>query len=202
MGDFIAYSKDTGSSWEVPSTFGTSSYGLVINSCGDLFLGRYKCVWISTDDGENWVIESSGLETGYGILISYGINSLGYLFAGQEGGYVYRTTFTTIGIESLGTGIPSNYKLYQNYPNPFNPSTTIKFDVPPEGTFQSVPTVLKIYDVLGREISTLVNESATGGLQPGSYQVRWDASGFSSGVYYCRFIRGDYSATIKMLLIK
>jgi len=200
LGDFIAYSKDTGTSWEVPSTFGTSSYGLVINSRGDLFLGRYKCVWVSTDDGENWVIESSGLEPDYGRLISYGINPLGYLYAGQEGGYVYRTTFTTIGIENLGTGIPVNYNLYQNYPNPFNPSTTIKFDVPYSSLSfgEGLRVRLTIYDVLGKEIAVLVNE----GLKPGSYQVKWNASGYSSGVYYYKLVSGDFSQTRKMVLIK
>lgn len=198
MGDLIAYSKDTGISWEVPSTFGTSSYGLVINSRGDIFLGRYKCVWVSTDDGKNWSIETSGLEPGYGRLISYGVNSLGYLFAGQEGGYVYRTTFTTIGIENLGTGIPNGFKLYQNYPNPFNPSTAIKFDIPVVLSHRNLSTVLKIYDVLGKEVAALVNEE----LKPGSYQVKWDASGYSSGVYFYKLTSDNYSTTIKMLLIK
>ncbi len=201
MGDLIALSKDTGVSWVVPSTFGTSSYGLVINSRGDLFLGRYKCVWVSTDDGENWIIETSGLEPDYGRLISYGVNSLGYLFAGQEGGYVYRTTFTTIGIENLGTGIPAYFNLYQNYPNPFNPVTIIKFDIhnTPLSSIGEGPGVrLTIYDVLGKEIDVLVDEK----LKPGSYQIQWDASGYTSGVYFYRLVTGDYSATNKMMLVK
>ena len=200
MGDLIAFSKDTGTNWEVPMTFGTSSYGLVINTRGDVFLGRYKCVWVSTDDGENWVIETSGLVTEHGNLISYGINSLGYLFAGQEGGYIYRTTFTTIGIENLGTGIPVNFKLYQNFPNPFNPLTIIKFDIPYSSfSFgEGLRVRLAIYDILGKEIAVLVNEE----LKPGSYQVKWEASGFSSGIYYYKLVSGDYSQTRKMVLIK
>jgi len=128
---------------------------------------------------------------------------LGYLFAGQEGGYVYRTTFTTIGIENLGTGIPVNFNLYQNYPNPFNPSTTIKFDVPSVGERHSGisgfhTTKLILYDILGKVITTMVNEE----LKPGSYQIQWDASGYTSGVYFYRVIIGDYSATNKMMLVK
>jgi hypothetical protein len=204
MGDLIAFSRDSGVSWEVPSTFGTSSYGLAINSIGDIFLGRYKSVWVSTDDGISWVIEESGLEPDYGRLISFGINSLGYLFAGQEGGYVYRTTFTTIGIEKLGTEIPVNYKLYQNYPNPFNPVTTIKFSLPNPSEGGAMKVRLIVYDVLGREVASLIPPLRGGqeGLQSGTYEVKWDAAGYPSGVYFYRLITGNYSATNKMILVK
>jgi hypothetical protein len=87
--------------------------------------------------------------------------------------------------------------LYQNYPNPFNPVTKIKFDV---GRIRESSTfiVLKIYDVTGREIETLVNEQ----LQPGTYEVSFDGSSQTSGVYFYQFISGDYRETKKMLLIK
>ncbi|MBX2990434.1 MAG: carboxypeptidase regulatory-like domain-containing protein [Bacteroidetes bacterium] len=74
-------------------------------------------------------------------------------------------------------GVPTAYALEQNYPNPFNPSTTIKFQIP-----NSSVVTLKVYDLLGREVTTLVN----GQMNPGSYSVRWDATGFASGVYFCR----------------
>ncbi|MBM4159359.1 MAG: T9SS type A sorting domain-containing protein [Ignavibacteria bacterium] len=83
--------------------------------------------------------------------------------------------------------------MYQNYPNPFNPSTTIKFQI---SEFRNVS--LKIYDVLGKEISTLVNEK----LQPGTYQVTFDGSGFPSGVYFCRLTAGNFSSVRKMVLLK
>ncbi len=105
------------------------------------------------------------------------------------------------GIGNDQSAVPLTYGLFQNYPNPFNPSTTISFQL----SAVSVVT-LKVYDVLGREIATLVN----GQRQPGAYTVRWDASSYPSGVYYYR-LRADESTsgstrsfieTRKMILMK
>ena len=90
----------------------------------------------------------------------------------------------------------SSFYLYQNYPNPFNPTTIIKFDIPllvGEGVVK-----LTIYDILGREAATLVNER----LQSGIYEIEWDASDYSSGIYFYKIIAGDYSETKRMVLIK
>lgn len=208
MGDILARSKDGGETWEIPYTFGTSSYGLVINSLGHLFLGRYRSVWVSTNKGEAWDIKAAGLQTGFGILISYGVNSQGYVFAGQEGGYVYRTNYSTIGITKLGENIPVSYSLHQNYPNPFNPVTNIKFEIPllrgvparlrngQEG--RGVPIKLIIYDILGKEVEVLINKE----MSPGTYEAEWDASGYSSGVYFYTLSTESFSQTRKMVLIK
>lgn len=91
------------------------------------------------------------------------------------------------------TEIPNKFELYQNYPNPFNPKTVISFQLPVNSF-----TELVIYDMLGRKVATLVNEQ----LQPGTYEVDFDGSKFSSGVYYCKLISGNYSDTKKMILIK
>jgi hypothetical protein len=96
---------------------------------------------------------------------------------------------------------PEGYVLYQNYPNPFNPSTKIKFTVPfliASGTKQSEIVCLKVYDILGNKITTLVNEEKS----PGSYEIEFDASGFTSGIYYYRIESGKYSETKKMILLK
>lgn len=85
------------------------------------------------------------------------------------------------------------YRLMQNYPNPFNPTTSFVFRV---SGFEFVS--LKVLDVLGREIATLVNEQR----QPGVYRVRWDASGFPSGVYFYRMHAGGFVDTKKMILSK
>ena len=89
--------------------------------------------------------------------------------------------------------IPNKYALMQNYPNPFNPTTKIKFDLP-----KSTQAKLIIYDILGREVTTLVNEK----LSAGSYEVEWSAGSYPSGVYFYRFETNDYSNVKKMLLIK
>lgn len=98
-----------------------------------------------------------------------------------------------IGITKNSNSIPLRFQLYQNYPNPFNPVTKIKFDLP-----KSSYTKVSIYDVLGREIAILINEQ----LKPGTYEIDWDASYFSSGVYFYKLTAGDFSETKKMILIK
>ena len=89
----------------------------------------------------------------------------------------------------------NEFSLQQNYPNPFNPSTSIKFEIP-AGTQQNI--FLNIYDVLGREVSTLINEK----LRSGTYEVNWDASQFASGVYFYQLTAEGFSITKKMVLIK
>ncbi len=108
-----------------------------------------------------------------------------------------------VGIQNIGSEIPKYFYLSQNYPNPFNPTTKIKFAIPP-GT-SVAETFLSVYDVLGKEIAVLVNER----LQPGAYEVNWDASNYPSGVYFYKLIvhqtgtsTGDYSEIKKMVLIK
>jgi hypothetical protein len=78
-------------------------------------------------------------------------------------------------IRNVGSEIPASFKLYQNYPNPFNPVTTIRFDIEEKGFI-----ILKVFDALGKEISTL----AQGNLSAGSYNIQFNASGISSGIYF------------------
>ncbi|MCB0725574.1 MAG: T9SS type A sorting domain-containing protein [Ignavibacteriae bacterium] len=92
------------------------------------------------------------------------------------------------------TGIvPNEYKLYSNYPNPFNPSTKIRFAIPTNGV-----AVVKIYNSLGKEVSTLVNRYHTAG----EYEYNFDASNLSSGVYFYTLTAGNYRETKKMVLLK
>jgi hypothetical protein len=88
---------------------------------------------------------------------------------------------------------PVEFALYQNYPNPFNPGTSFEFRVPSSGL-----VTLSVYDLLGREIATLVNEVRA----PGAYTERWDASSLSSGVYFYKLEAGNFTQTRKLLLLK
>ena len=97
------------------------------------------------------------------------------------------------GITRDGSKIPLTFALRQNYPNPFNPSTTIEYQIPNQ-SFVS----LKIFDLLGREVATLVDEMN----QAGIHSVKWDASVFSSGIYFYRLSAGSYSATKKLILLR
>jgi len=106
---------------------------------------------------------------------------------------VFTSTVLT-SIEPSNGELPEEFKLYAAYPNPFNPVTTIRFDV---GS-TSHESTLRIYDVSGRNVATLIN----GQLQPGSYEVQWDARGFASGIYFSELISGTKRHTQKMVLLK
>jgi len=103
----------------------------------------------------------------------------------------YNSVFTSV--KSVSSQIPGGYELRQNYPNPFNPSTQIAFDLPRQGF-----VTLKVYDLLGQEVATLVKEN----LSPGTYTSTFTADGIPSGVYVARLATGSFSATKKMLLVK
>ena len=112
-------------------------------------------------------------------------------------------TISPIGINIISTEIPDKFALEPNYPNPFNPVTKIKFQIPllrgvTGEAGRGVFTKLKIYDFLGRELTTLVNEQ----LKPGSYSVDWDGTEFASGVYFYSLITNEYTETKRMVLIK
>lgn len=89
--------------------------------------------------------------------------------------------------------VPREFKLYQNYPNPFNPSTEIKYDIPNESFVKLI-----VYDLIGREVSVLVNETK----KPGAYNIHWGSDNIPSGIYIYKLTAGDYEKTIKMVLLK
>ena len=97
--------------------------------------------------------------------------------------------------------LPKSYELAQNYPNPFNPSTKIRYTIP-SGTLRSVagsvPVTLKVYDILGNEVSTLVNEEKTAGI----YEVEFSAANLASGIYIYRLYSSEFTDTKKMVVIK
>jgi hypothetical protein len=103
-----------------------------------------------------------------------------------------------LGIDEGNNIYPEDLKLFQNYPNPFNPSTKIKFSVPTIASDFSSKTTLKVYDILGEEVATLVNEQ----ILTGNYEVRFDATNLSSGIYLYKIQAGDYTDVKKMILMK
>ncbi len=98
-----------------------------------------------------------------------------------------------VGVEKENDNLPVTYSLGQNYPNPFNPSTTINFSIPKAGL-----VTLKVYDLLGQEIATLVNED----LATGNYNVNFNASNLTSGIYFYTVTSNNFVATKKMMLVK
>jgi hypothetical protein len=107
--------------------------------------------------------------------------------------YSRDTTGNIVGINAVTGSIPGLFSLHQNYPNPFNPNTNIKFNIPKESGVR-----LEIFDAIGRSVDVLVDEK----LNAGTYNVQWDGSGYSSGVYYYRIKTELYTETKKMLMVK
>ncbi len=107
-------------------------------------------------------------------------------------GVVYGDTLLT-GVQQTNTSVPDKFYLAQNYPNPFNPETIISFSISTNSF-----TSLKIYNILGKEVETLVSKE----LFIGNYDFKWNASAFPSGVYYCKLTAGEFSDTKRMVLTK
>jgi hypothetical protein len=96
-------------------------------------------------------------------------------------------------VREVQTARPQSFVLSQNYPNPFNPTTDLQFSV-----LDPQFTSLKVYDPVGREVATLVNEM----LRPGTYKATFDATGLASGVYYYRLRAGEFAETRRMVLLR
>jgi hypothetical protein len=151
-------------------------------------------VYYSDNNGEEWIAANEGM-TG-NLVRSLAANNQS-LFAGNDDGTIWRrplSDFATTDVRSNDNQItPKDFSLFQNYPNPFNPTTTIGYQVPVAGNVQIV-----VHDLLGREVSILLNERKS----PGSYNVIWDGSHFSSGIYICRMTAAGQSVYRKMILMK
>lgn len=131
-------------------------------------------------------------------------SALGQPFAGNangsnsavESGFLADTglvSFPTLGVKDMPEGVPVAYSLRQNYPNPFNPSTSISFGVPGR-----THVFLRIYNLLGQLIATLVDDDRS----PGVYSVTWDAGNMPSGMYFYRLEAGKFMETKKMVLVR
>lgn len=147
-------------------------------------------VFKTTNGGNNW--NKYALPTNNIINSIYFVNENTGWIAG-ENSTIIKSINGGVGITKTDNIVPDGFKLHQNYPNPFNPTTTIKFDVQKAGDVK-----IKVYDLMGREVQTLVNER----LQPGTYETTFDGSQLSSGVYYYKLISDNYTYTKKMVLLK
>ena len=149
-------------------------------------------ILFSSDKGINW--------TNQGAFPNYLLNDVCFVNSSTgwvvgSGGIILHTTNGGVSFveEEVIDEMPTEFLLSQNYPNPFNPSTKIKYSLP-----QSSRVHIKIFDVLGTEIETLVNEEK----QVGTYELMWNAANLPSGVYFYQLIAGDFVQKKKMILIK
>jgi hypothetical protein len=143
-------------------------------------------------------VPGSNVRFGDYICIDYWKNKIVPVWTDERaGGYnmdIYTANINTVvGVEPVAKNVPDEYKLYQNYPNPFNPTTNIKYQIKNSG-YVSV----KVFDILGKEIETLVNEKQF----PGSYEVKFDGSNLPSGVYFYKLESDRFSEVKKLILLK
>ncbi len=156
------------------------------------------CRYDASSGSEKWNKRengsSSGSDWGVGVVVTDTNNVFvtGSANFGSLDFYTLRYQ-EPVGIMPISGEVPRTFELSQNYPNPFNPSTTIKFDIA-KSTFVK----LVVYDILGKEVSTLVNEQ----VPIGKYEVKWNASGISSGIYFYKLVTSDFTITKKMILNK
>ena len=182
-GNRLGYSNSTGPLTEIPNS-----------------------IWFGNTDGRGWVFGSvqepinlqlTGLGEDYYVMVTVedsgkygGVVLEGFLGLGEV--INYQITLNPLAVEQLKL-TPDDYTLAQNYPNPFNPVTTIQYSIP-----QRSNVILKVYDVLGKEITTLVNEEKDRGV----YSINFDASALASGIYLYRLQSGSFVETKKMIVIK
>jgi photosystem II stability/assembly factor-like uncharacterized protein len=161
-------------------------------------VGSNGTIHKTTDGGTEWNVLNSGTNAS---LFGIHFNNTETGWVVGNNGVILKTTtggIVPIGIHNTGSGVPDNFSLQQNYPNPFNPNTTIRFAIPLVGNGRDRSVKLFVYDLLGREVTTLVNEQ----LNPGIYEVNWDAPNYPSGTYFYRLDASDFTETKKMVLLK
>jgi hypothetical protein len=145
-------------------------------------------------DGTLYGLKGTGSETNKLITINT-LNGGGTEIAslGMSGLQTIFISSIIVGVEDEINYVPTSYELHQNYPNPFNPSTTFRYSIPTQSK-----VVLKLYDILGNEIATLMDEEK----QVGIYELTWNAANLPSGVYFYQLRAGSFVETKKMLLLK
>lgn len=207
----VYYSEDNGITWNRTLSYpynyadvlarGAVYIAAVGNSLVAAVGGQFKttALFASSNGGNSWTDITGDLPQTSGALKIKDMYQLGSelviplaSFSGL--GYsLYRRELAVLSTPKNEQVIPSEFKLFQNYPNPFNPLTTIRFELPVSGL-----ALLKVYDILGREVAILLNEQ----LKAGYHVVKFNASTLSSGVYFYTLRAGDFVASRKLLLIK
>jgi len=205
-------STDNGTNWVQLSNPWTNSYSCIATilpvNQDYIFvgLGRWTSVndsnliYRSSDNGFSWELSDAGINSD--AINNLLLSSDNSLYATTRDGLYKSTDFGdswlsvapfVTGLISNNSGIPDEYKLEQNYPNPFNPTTVISYQIPQQGF-----VTLKIFDVLGKEVATLVNEEKPAGV----YEVSFNAVDLASGVYIYRMKVNDFIQSKKMVLLR
>jgi photosystem II stability/assembly factor-like uncharacterized protein len=161
--------------------------------------------WITLSN--DTVIKTTNFFQTYGKQKHFAISGAGNIFIidtslGYTASYVFGKTTNGggpfVSVNQISSIIPNEFILYQNYPNPFNPVTNIKFTIPSNVKGETSNVKLIVFDILGREIVTIINEK----MRPGTYEVKWNAENIPSGIYFYTLETNKFKETKKMSLLK
>jgi len=200
-GGVVGWTTDAGVTWN-PVHLGTTEMVVemeFINSRqGFVVAQRGGFISYTNDGGRTWHQQNAGLQDDISALCYHDSANV---WVGGYNGFIKKTPhggIVTSAQEPIYTAtIADKFELLQNYPNPFNPATIIRYTVP-EIDGKTTLVQLKVYDVLGAEITTLVEKQAI----PGTYSLQWNGSHLPSGIYFCRMTAGNHHSVIKMMLMR
>jgi hypothetical protein len=208
---WVALYNGPGFYYDGASAIATDSSGNIYvtgYSYGAATSADYATIKYDASGQEQWVVRYNGTANDVDAANALAVDGSGnvYVTGGAYGSGTF-SDYATIKYQQMTTGVgsdhgapPGEFTLGQNYPNPFNAITTFEFRLPTGRAgipnFSSVS--LRVYDLLGREVATLVNEK----LAPGLYTRQWDAAGQASGVYFYRLQAGDFVETRKLVLLR
>ena len=200
---YLYISTNNGVNW---NTLGNNGTGAVtgVRAYGNLcWVSRAQVLYYTSNHGSSWIKQDSSMT--YNHMDAYYYSQIFYIWAVGNSGNIITVSVPVIGIKNISTEIPYKFSLKQNYPNPFNPMTKIKFEIPSDVKREMSNVKFVIYDILGKEISTLVNEA----LQPGTYEVTFEGSNLPSGIYFYQLRvedptgrTGGFVETRKLILLK
>ncbi len=165
----------------------------ILISGTNIFVGTDYGVFLSTNDGNSWLMKNQGFTTYPPTVLSLHILN-NFIYAGTDQHSVWRRSLPEfLGLKIIIGYVPITFSLSQNYPNPFNASTNIKFTLP-----KSSEVKITVHDITGKLIDVIVNEK----LDAGTYATEWDGSNNNSGIYFYSIKTESFSETRKMVLIK
>jgi hypothetical protein len=191
----LLMTTNSGANWTtVTQTFiGSRSIAGITSTGSSWWVAKQDTtIYYSSDNGVNWEKQYRGPGTGVYYHMSKARTGEN-IWAVRSNGAISRYGQPLVGITPISNEIPSSFSLSQNYPNPFNPVTKINFTLPKSGL-----VTMKVYDVLGKEITTLVNEVKNAGI----YKVDFNGAKLSSGIYFYKLESNGFSQVKKMMLIK
>jgi len=193
----VFVSNDSGKSWRKISAGLEHLSTISIIDENKILAGTLgQGVFILTRPDTVWQAINEGLpDTSFDHYVFSILTDSKNIYIGTASSGVWKRPLSEVitSVNQIKNNIPDNFELYQNYPNPFNPETTIEYSIP-----KASHVIITIFDLLGREVTKLINEEK----QPGNYSFEFNAGKFASGVYFYRMQAGNFISTRKLVLLK